>query len=110
MATNITFTYDGDDYTLEYNREALRVLDSKYDFSLSDIERLQVSKIPDLFHCAFLMHHPQVRRKTTDEVWDALGEKDELISALTEMYAEAINSIMGETPKRGKAVSWQRNA
>lgn len=110
MATSITFTYDGEDYTLEFNREALRALDSKYDFSLNDIERLQVSKIPDLFHCAFLMHHPSVRRRTTEEIWDVMDSKDELTAALAEMYAEAINSIMGEAPKKGKAVSWARNA
>lgn len=108
MAKSIEFEYDGTAYVLEYNRRALRMLDEKYKFSIEDIEKLQVSKIPDLFYCAFVMHHPTVKRETVDAIWDSMGDKGELVGALGEMYVEVIESMMGE-PEKGKPTSWRMN-
>ena len=100
------FEYGGTEYTLEFNRSSLRTLDNKYDFSINDIEKMQVSSIPDLFYCAFLMHHGSVKYATTEEIWALIPNKDEAISTLLEMYAGAINSIMDDEVPQGKAISW----
>lgn len=107
MATSITFSYDGEDYTLEYNRNSIRVLERKYKFTINDLEELRVSSLPDMFACAFIMHHPDVKRSLVDEIYDSMGNKADLVEALCTMYAEVVDSIMNDEPSKGKATSWQ---
>lgn len=102
----IRFEYDGEEYVLEFNRHALRMLDERYDFSYQDLEKMQVSKLPDLFYCAFMMHHSNMKRALADEIWDMLGGKEDLIYMLLEMYAGALNSIMEGETDEGKAIAW----
>lgn len=102
----IRFEYEGDEYVLEFNRNALRMLDERYDFSYNDLEKLQVSKLPDLFYCAFMMHHSNVKRSKSDEIWDMLGGKEDVIMTLIEMYAGVMNSIMESNAEEGKAIAW----
>lgn len=109
MATSISFSYDGEDYTLEFNRSSVSVLERKYKFTINDVEELRVSAFPDLFACAFIMHHPNVKRSVVDEIFDSMGSKSELIEALCEMYIEVVQSVMSEEPAKGKATSWQVN-
>lgn len=108
MATQINFTYDGTEYTLEFNRDSVKTLEKKYDFSVNDLSRYQFSGIPDLFYCAFLMHHGNVKRSVTDEIWDSIAEKEELLGVLGEMYLGAINSLSGGDEVKGKAIPWKK--
>lgn len=108
MATNVSFTYEGDEYTLEYNENAIRMLDKQFDFSLNSIEKVQLSDVPTLFFVALRMHHPRVVKKEADAMYAKMGNKTDLLAALVEMYAEAVQAII-EEPEEGEALSWKKN-
>lgn len=103
----ICFNYDNQDWTLEYNLAAVRVLESNYDFSTDDLERSKISKLPDLFFCAFLMHHSGVKRKTTDKIFSLMTDKERLFQQLVLLYYKAVNSILEEPDENsGEAIRW----
>lgn len=108
MATNVTFTYEGDEYTLEYNENAIRLLDKQFDFSLNSIEKVQLSDVPNMFFVALRMHHPRVSKKDADAMYSRIGGKTDLLAALVEMYAEAVQAII-EEPEEGEAISWKKS-
>lgn len=106
MAKQILFTYEGTDYTLEYNRKSVVELE-KRGFVVNKINTEPLEQLSLLFYGAFLMHHPNTSRAKTDEICEALGNKEELWSSLTEMYAEPVNAFMGGEEDDGEGkVKW----
>lgn len=93
MAKTINIPYDGREYTLEYTRASVRTME-RNGFVADDISRKPMTTIPDLFAGAFIAHHPTVKRKLSDEIYDSLGDKSGLIAALAEMYNDAVETLL----------------
>lgn len=108
MAMNITFEHDGEEYVLEYNEAAIKLLDKRFDFSIDSIGKTQLSDVPDLFYVSFLMHHPRVTKKQSDAIYKLVEDKYGLLEALVSMYTEAVNAVF-EEPEEGKGISWRKN-
>lgn len=108
MAINVKFSYDGSEYTLEYNEAAIRLLDKSFDFSINSIEKMQISDMPEMFFAALRMHHPTVGKAKSDEIFSAISDKTGLLAVLSEMYVEAVSAILDE-PEEGKAITWARS-
>ena len=91
---------NGIDYTLEFNREAIRFAEAR-GFDLNDIDKFPMSRIPDLFYYAFRMHHKNVSREKTDRIifddWGGIGNlPDGLMERLIMLYAEPFNALNDE--------------
>lgn len=97
MAKKIKFTYAGKNYVLEYNRETVKQMESR-GFRLGELENQPVNTISMLFSGAFLMHHKNVARDKdlTDEIYASFKNRDELLSALIEMYQEPVAALFDE--------------
>lgn len=95
-------------YTLEYNRKSVvRAIKGGFDpqkMAEGDIE--SVLMIPVLFNCAFDMHHGQMSEADTDAIYDKMADKEELIAALAELFAEPINALT-EAPKGAKSKNFK---
>lgn len=64
MAKQLRFTYEGKDYTLEFNRKSVEQLE-KQGFVASDITSKPMSSLPTLFAGAFLANHRFVKQDVT---------------------------------------------
>lgn len=106
MAKQLTFSYNGKDYTLEYTRASIRQMEAD-GFIAEDIERKPMTILPDLFRGAFIAHHRFEKPKVIDEIYHQMGRKAELIERLAEMYNEPISSLLDE-PTEGN-VEWGQN-
>lgn len=105
---NILLEYDDKTYTLEYNKSTVRTMEAQ-GFSLDKISEQPLTQIPMLFRGAFAMHHTGVKRKITDDIFESVGNKNELISALAEMYGEVVASVIGDADSESaKKVSWTK--
>lgn len=104
--SKVVIDYEGTKYTIEYNRAALRVLEDNYDFNIEDLQKGKLSKLPDLFYVGFAMHHPNMKRSTSDAIYDRIGDKEGLLAVLVQLYTVALTSLFAE-PDEGKAVSWK---
>ena len=82
-------------YTLEYTRKTVEMME-KSGFVADDVQRKPMTMLPALFAGAFLAHHRFVKRDVIDSIYARMNHKDELISALVEMYNEPLLSLLDE--------------
>ena len=104
--SKIAITYEKNTYELEYNRNAVRMMEGQ-GFNIDTLTTQPVTMIPILFYGAFSKNHTGIKRSLVDEIYDKLPNKSGLISALVEMYADTVNSLMeGNPSEEGNAV-WE---
>ena len=65
-------TENNEDYTLEFNREAILFAEARK-FDIDDVGRFPMTKIPELFWYAFRMHHKSMSKAQTDKLFEKLG-------------------------------------
>lgn len=105
MAKQINFTFEGEDYTLEFNRRSIEVME-KQGFLASEISTKPMSVLPALFAGAFLAHHRFVKRDIIDRIFNHMTNKQELIGKLAEMYQEPILTLLNEPEEDEGNVTW----
>jgi hypothetical protein len=105
MSKQITFEFEGKDYTLEFTRKSIETME-RQGFIAGDIAEKPMLTLPTLFAGAFLAHHRYVKRETIDQIFDKLTNKQELIGKLAEMYNEPIMALMDEPGENEGNVKW----
>ncbi len=105
MAKQLTFNYEGTEYTLEYTRRTVSEMESK-GFVADDIDTKPMTVLPQLFAGAFLAHHRWVKNNLIEEIYSKLPHKEELIGKLAEMYNEPIMALVAEPEDSKGNVEW----
>lgn len=105
MAKQLTFTYDGKDYTLEFTRRTVAEMEKK-GFIASDITDKPMTTLPALFAGAFLAHHRFVKEDIINDIYFKLTKKEDLIGKLAEMYNEPILALVEEPEKTEGNLDW----
>lgn len=100
--SKITVSYEKKDYVLEYSRQSVRTMEAQ-GFAIDDISTKPVTMIPMLFQGAFIKNHRGIKRNLMDEIYDEISDKTGLISALMELYAETLNTLMDDKEDAGNA-------
>ena len=104
MGKQIVLTYEGNDYTLEFNRKTVkRMEDSGF---VVDTNK-PTTMIEGLFRGAFQMHHRRLDNKLIDQIWDAQNHKDDLLAALVQLYTEPISSLMEDGNGEDENPTWK---
>lgn len=101
----IKLTYNGVSYTLGFNRESVKQLEST-GFKINEIADKPATMIPMLFYGAFAKNHKGIKRKLVDEIFDNINGKTELIQVLGESYAETLSTILESESNEGNAI-WE---
>ena len=98
MSKKISFEHEGKSYILEYT---LRTAGQANDdgFILEQLSEKPALMIPKLVYWAFVRHQKGITRKQTEEIFKWIKDKNGFITALAEMYADAVNALIddGET-------------
>ena len=102
MSKQISFEYEGKSYTLEYT---LRTAGQANDdgFILEQLSEKPALMIPKLVYWAFARHQKGITRKQTEEIFKWIKDKNGFITALAEMYAEAVNALIDDEDEEGNA-------
>jgi len=109
MAKQMTFTYDGKEYTLEFTRRTVKQMEDE-GFVAQDIDRKPMTLLPALFAGAFKAHHRFVKQDVIDEIYKGMPRKEELVGKLAEMYNDPIAALMEEPDEKSvKNVEWETN-
>ena len=98
MAKKIVLTYDGKEYTLEFNRRVVKRMEEA-GFKIDTTT--PYTMITELFKGAFQMHHRKINEDLVMDIWDAQKDRDKLLSALVGMYSEPIAALMDEPEDEG---------
>ena len=56
---------------------------------------------------AFAAYNKNIKRSLMDEIYDNIRDKEGLIAALCEMYAEAINALTDEPEEDKGNATWE---
>ena len=105
MAKQLKFTFEGEDYTLEYTRRTVSEME-KNGFVANDIDTKPMTVLPALFEGAFLAHHRFVKKDVIQTIYSKMTHKEDLIGKLAEMYNEPIMALVEEPEESEGNVSW----
>jgi len=93
--SKINLTYDKKEYVLEYNRQSVKTMENQ-GFVLEELTKKPANMIPLLFAGAFIKNHSgnnSVKRRVVEEIFDSIEDKQALMEALMEMYAETLSTL-----------------
>jgi hypothetical protein len=107
MNTQIKLTYQGVEYTLEYNRAAVKALEAN-GFNGGEIFDKPMTNIELMFQCAFIKNHPNTQMSVITDILKECPNKNELLAQLKLMIDETYESLLAE-PENGDSgnVSWK---
>ena len=105
MSKQLRFTYEGNEYTLEFTRKSIEQME-KAGFIVGDITTKPMTVLPALFEGAFLAHHRFVKKDIIDKIFAKLTNKTELIGKLAEMYNEPIMTLIDEPEESEGNLDW----
>lgn len=108
MRKNITFTWEDKEYTLEFTRRSVEKME-RQGFKVNNIGDRPMSALPELFHGAFLAHHPAIKKETTDKIFSCFTKKEELLEALAQMYNAPLEALLDEPEDETKNVEWEKS-
>ena len=104
--SKISLTHNKTEYTLEYNRQSVKTMESQ-GFVLDELTSKPMTMIPLLFSGAFIKNHRGVKRSVVDDIFDNISDKSGLMEALMEMYAETLSALTESNDGEGN-VTWAR--
>ena len=109
MNQKIEFNYNGKDYTLEYNRAAVKLLENN-GLRIDQIQSQPFSAIDLLWQGAFMMNHKNEKPDKIREIYEHIGNKGELNAALIEMYTDTYRSLItDDEDDDSKKIEWKMN-
>lgn len=100
----ITFTIEGRDYTVEFNRESLKNADDAGAASNSDMGIFARTRV--ILYAGLKKHHPNITLKRAGEIIDAALDEGYGIEGFTDILEEfsrcyaAVFTQSGETKKK----------
>ncbi len=107
MAKKIKFDYNGKKYILEFNREAINVME-RQGFNTDEIDAKPQTMITMLFTGSFYMHHRNVctNRKLVHEMYEKFKNKEQLLEALINMYQEPLLCMFDDPEENEGNIDW----
>ena len=105
MAKQLTFTYEDEEYTLEFTRRTILEMERK-GFIANDLADKPMTVLPQLFEGAFLAHHKFLKKDTIKTIFENMTNKEDLILKLMEMYNEPLEALVAEPEKKKGNVDW----
>lgn len=109
MNKKIQFNYDGVDYTLEYDRKAVNLMEAN-GLDLNAIHSKPSSMISILWQGAFLKNHRKETAEKVQEMYDRIPNKSELNEALQNMIIETYSVLIGDNDSQedpSKNITWK---
>ena len=106
MNTKITLTYNGEKYTLEYDRMSIKMLE-KAGFQYEAFLDKPLTNIELAFTGAFIKNHSKLSQNIIDEIYANCPNKQELIGALSKMINECYESLLVEPEDNSGNASWE---
>lgn len=108
MNKKIEFNYEGKDYTLEYDRKSIKVMEAN-GLKIKEIEDQPLSMIEILWQGAFLKNHKNEKADKIQEIYEKISNKSDLNAGLISMFTETYTSLIGDSEETddSKNIEWK---
>ena len=102
----IKVEYKGKAYELGFTRSSIVAME-RQGFNIAEMSSKPMTMLPMFWQGAFAAYNKNIKRSLMDEIYDHIRDKEGLIAALSEMYAEAINSLTDEPDVDKGNATWE---
>lgn len=106
MANTVHFTYGEKQYTLEFTRTTIAMME-KQGFHFDGLHTKPVNTLTTLFSGAFLAHHRYTKPALIEEIFSKLDNKEELFAKLLEMAMETVDTLTDDSEDEKGNVAWE---
>ena len=107
MNTKIELEYEGEKYTLEYDRAGIKMLEAR-GFNIDEFLNKPMTNTELVFQGAFLKNHPNIKLTTIDEIFKSCPDKAGLMNVLNTMITDSYTSLLSEPEDdNSKKVQWK---
>jgi len=107
MNKKIEFSYEGVDYTLEYDRKAIEIMEAN-GLELDSVRSKPASMVSILWQGAFLKNHKKEKPSKIQEIYDNMKNKSDLNTYLSEMVFETYAVLLGDDEEDdSKNIEWK---
>ena len=106
MSKRIEFKYQGTDYCLEYNRDAVKIME-KQGFQFDEFMKQPMTMGDLAFQGAFIKNHKNTKIQTINEIFDSLNDKSKLTATLLEMIQETYEDLYSDNKDESKNTEWK---
>lgn len=106
MNNQIKITHDGVDYTLEYDRTVIKMLENA-GFKYEEFLEKPMINIELAFTAAFIKHHPKLKQVEIEKIYNDLPNKTEFVAALGKMISDFYDSLLAEPEDNSGKANWE---
>lgn len=107
MNTKIELEYEGQHYTLEYDRAGIKMLES-YGFNIDEFLQKPITNTELAFQGAFLKNHPNTKLTTINDIFKDCPDKSGLVKSLHKMITDSYDALLAEPEDDDpKKVQWK---
>lgn len=109
MSQKIEFNYAGKEYSLEYNRLAIKTME-KQGFELESFEKKPMTMVDIAFEGAFIKNHSNISKATVEEIYSLFKDKKALIKELIRMIQESYSTLFDDENDgvdESKKIDWK---
>lgn len=104
MNKKLEFSYEGNDYTLEYDRNAIKIMEAN-GLKINEVESQPLTMMEILWQGAFLKNHKS--EKNVLEIYKNMKNKSDLNAYLVSMFSETYISLIGDNEDDSKNIEWK---
>jgi len=104
--STIKVEYKGKAYELGFTRNTIVAME-RQGFEIDKISSMPMTMLPMFWQGAFAAYNKNIKRQLMDEIYDSIRNKEGLIAALCEMYAEAISALTDEPDEDKGNATWE---
>lgn len=98
--------YNGTKYQLGFTRSSVVALEHN-GFNINEISSKPMTMLPMFWQGAFVAYNKGVKRSVMDDIYEHIPDKQGLIAALTELYAETLNTLTDEPADDKGNATWE---
>lgn len=106
MSKKIEFDYEDKKYVLEYNREAIKIIENQ-GFDLNEFANKPMTMVDLAFKGSFIKNHRNEKNAKVEEIYSQMGNKEELAKHLLEMIQETYDTLFEESEDKSKNIGWK---
>lgn len=107
MSTKIEFNYKKKDYTLEYNRDAIKFME-KQGFNAEKFTEQPMTMVDLAFEGSFIKNHSKTTKAEVEEIYSLFKNKKGLINQLIIMIQETYSTLFEDNEEDdSKNIEWK---
>jgi len=107
MSKKIEFEYEDKKYILEYNRDAIKIME-KQGFDLNSFTEKPMLMLDIAFQGAFIKNHRTIKTVKVEEIYTIMEDKEKLAKTLLEMIQETYETLFEtKEDENGKNIGWK---